>query len=89
MFLLVASRLYDPLQGALQNLAAIISTKTNIARMKEILDHDVQTGSEQLTNKGYDIQFASFAAAITSSSVASFLPIRIFSIIVLLKSVTS
>lgn len=57
MFLLVASRLYDPLQGALQNLAAIISTKTNIARMKEILDHDVQIGSEQLTNKGYDIQF--------------------------------
>lgn len=57
MFLLVASRLYDPLQGALQNLAAIISTRTNIARMKEILDHDVQTGSEQLTNKGYDIQF--------------------------------
>lgn len=57
MFLLVASRLYDPLQGALQNLAAIISTKTNIARVKEILDHDVQTGSEQLTNKGYDIQF--------------------------------
>lgn len=57
MFLLVASRLYDPLQGALQNLAAIISTKTNITRMKEILDHDVQTGSEQLTNKGYDIQF--------------------------------
>lgn len=57
MFLLVASRLYDPLQGALQNLAAIISTKTNIARMKEILDHDVQTCSEQLTNKGYDIQF--------------------------------
>ena len=57
MFLLVASRLYDPLQGALQNLAAIISTKTNIARMKEILDHDVQTGSETLTNKGYDIEF--------------------------------
>ena len=57
MFLLLASRLYDPLQGALQNLAAIISTKTNIARMKEILDHDVQTGSEKLTNKGYDIQF--------------------------------
>ena len=55
MFLLVASRLYDPLQGALQNLAAIISTKTNIARMKEILDHDVQTGSEQLTNKGYSV----------------------------------
>ena len=34
-------------------------------------------------------QFANFAAAITSSSVASFLPIRMFSIIVLLNSVTS
>ena len=57
MFLLVASRLYDPLQGALQNLAAIISTKTNIARMNEILNHDVQTGSEKLTNKGFYIKF--------------------------------
>ena len=28
MFLLVVSRLYDPLQGALQNLAAVISTRT-------------------------------------------------------------
>ncbi len=33
MFLLVASRLYAPLEGALQNLAAVISTKTNINRM--------------------------------------------------------
>lgn len=57
MFLLVVSRLYDPLQGALQNLAAVISIRTNIARMNEILDHPVQTGSEQLTNKGCDIVF--------------------------------
>ena len=41
LFLLVVSRLYDPLQGALQNLAAVISTRTNIARMNEILDHPV------------------------------------------------
>ena len=46
MFLLVVSRLYDPLEGALQNLAAIINTNTNIARMNEILDHPVQTGAE-------------------------------------------
>ena len=44
MFLLVVSRLYDPLQGALQNLAAVISTRTNIARMNEILDHPIQQG---------------------------------------------
>ena len=57
MFLLVASRLYDPLQGALQNLAAVISTRTNIARMNEILDHLIQQGSDRLSNQGYDIVF--------------------------------
>ena len=57
MFLLVASRLYSPLEGALQNLAAIISTKTNIDRMNEILDYPVQTGGNKTTNKGYDIVF--------------------------------
>lgn len=57
MFLLVVSRLYDPMQSALQNLAAIISTSTNVARMNEILDHDVQTGNTKLTNKGYDVEF--------------------------------
>ena len=57
MFLLVVSRLYDPLQGALQNLAAVISTRTNIARMNEILDHPIQQGESRLTNKGCDICF--------------------------------
>jgi ATP-binding cassette subfamily B protein len=57
MFLLVASRLYAPLEGALQNLAAVISTKTNINRMNEILDQPIQTGTDRVTNKGYDIVF--------------------------------
>ena len=57
MFLLVVSRLYDPLQGALQNLAAVISTRTNIARMNEILDHPIQQGSDRLSNQRYDIVF--------------------------------
>lgn len=57
MFLLVASRLYDPMQAALQNLAAIIAMRTNVARMNEILDYPVQTGSETLTNNGFDIEF--------------------------------
>lgn len=57
MFLLVVSRLYDPLEGALQNLAAIIGTNSNIERMNEILDCDVQTGSETLDNDGCDIVF--------------------------------
>ena len=57
MFLLVASRLYAPLEGALQNLAAVISTKTNINRMNEIFDQPIQTGSNTMTNQGYDIAF--------------------------------
>ncbi|MFR8977882.1 MAG: ABC transporter ATP-binding protein, partial [Christensenellales bacterium] len=57
MFLLVASRLYSPLEGALQNLAAVISTRTNIDRMNEILDRPVQTGSNVITNHGCDIKF--------------------------------
>lgn len=57
MYLLVISRFYDPLQSALQNLAAIISTRTNIERMNEILDCPVQSGSDTLTNDGCDIVF--------------------------------
>ena len=57
MFLLVASRLYDPMQAALQNLAAVIAMRTNVARMNEILDHPVQHGSDVLSNNGCDIVF--------------------------------
>ena len=57
LFLLTVSRLYDPLEGSLQNLAAIIATSTNIQRMNEIMDCPVQTGAEQLTNSGCDVTF--------------------------------
>lgn len=66
MFLLVVSRLYDPFQSALQNLAAIIAAGTNISRMKEILDHPVQTGSDTLTNNGSDIVFSHVGFAYNS-----------------------
>ena len=57
MFLLVASRLYDPMQSSLQNLAAVIAMRTNVARMNEILDCPVQTGKNELTNNGFDVVF--------------------------------
>ena len=57
LFLLVASRLYDPMQGALQNLAAVIAMRTNVGRMNEILEYPIQTSSETLTNQGCDIVF--------------------------------
>ena len=55
--MLVVSRLYDPLEGSLQNLAAIIATNANIERMNEILEHPVQEGEKTITTKGYDIVF--------------------------------
>lgn len=58
MFLLVASRLYDPMQAALQNLAAIIAMRTNVARMNEILNHPIQHGENKLSNNGCDIVFS-------------------------------
>ncbi len=66
MFLLVASRLYEPLEGALQNLAAVISTNTNIERMNEILDHPVQTGAYKVGNRGCDIEFKNVAFSYNS-----------------------
>lgn len=64
LFLLVVSRLYDPLEGALQNLAAIIATGSNIERMNEIFDCPVQTGAEQRAT-----------TAATCASLTSALPI--------------
>ena len=57
VFLLVVTRMYEPLQIALQNLSAMISLDTTCERMDEILSHDEQTGKEELTNNGYDITF--------------------------------
>lgn len=57
MFVLVASRIYDPLQVSLEHLAAIIATQKNIDRMNEILEYPIQNGSQQLTNQGVDIEF--------------------------------
>ncbi len=57
MFLMLVSRLYDPMQITLQNFAAIIATTVQCERLDEVLSHDIQTGSEQMTNKGCDITF--------------------------------
>ena len=57
MFLLVASRLYDPLVSSLQNLAAIISTRIPIERMNSIENYPIQPGTGELKTKGYDIAF--------------------------------
>src|SRR5699024_10303280 len=57
MYLLVVSRLYDPLASSLQNLAAIISTRIPIERMNSIENYPVQPGTDELKTKDYDIVF--------------------------------
>ena len=57
LFLIVASRLYDPLSGTLQNLAAIISCDPKIARLNEIENYPLQTGEKKFEPSNYDIEF--------------------------------
>lgn len=57
MFLMLVARLYDPMQISLQNFAAIISCDIQSERLDEILSTKIQTGTEDLNNKSYDIVF--------------------------------
>lgn len=57
LFLLVVSRIYEPMSFALQNLAAMNSMQVNIDRMNEINDCQEQHGEKAFTPRGYDITF--------------------------------
>lgn len=57
VFLIAASRIFDPLSGSLINLAAIFSAMLQIERMKKIEEHSIQTGREKVGYNGYDIIF--------------------------------
>ncbi len=57
LFLLVVSRLYEPMSFSLQNLAAMNSLQVNIDRMNEIWGSKVQDGEAAFAPKGYDITF--------------------------------
>ena len=67
MFLLVASRLYDPMSGALINLGAVVALNVQCERMDVILNHDEQGGVERLSNKGYDVVFKNVRFAYDTS----------------------
>lgn len=67
MFLLVASRLYDPMSSSLINLGAVLSMNIQCERMDEILSHGEQTGDNKLSNIGYDIEFKDVTFAYDSS----------------------
>lgn len=57
-FLILVSRVYAPLIGALDNLIAVMMMlNIQCRRMDEILNHPEQEGADKLINKGYDITF--------------------------------
>jgi len=56
-FLLVASRLYEPMSGNLINLGMLNLLTVPVERMNEIADHPAQTGTTDFHPAGYDICF--------------------------------
>ena len=56
-FLLVASRLYEPMSGNLINLGMLNLLTVPVERMNEITDCPEQTGSAEFHPNGYDISF--------------------------------
>ena len=63
MFILLVSRLYDPMQISLQNLAAMISMDVQCERLDEILSHEIQEGTTEMHPQGYDITFSNVGFA--------------------------
>lgn len=57
MFLLVVSRIYEPMTFSLQNLAAMNSLQINIDRMNEIENYGEQSGESDFKPNRYDIVF--------------------------------
>ncbi len=57
LFLIAASRVFDPLASSLINLAAIFSSMLSVERMQKIECESLQIGSDHVTYDGYDIRF--------------------------------
>ena len=66
MFLLVVSRIYEPMSFSLQNLAAMNSLQINIDRMNEIENCKEQIGKKEFHPSGYDIAFDNVGFAYNS-----------------------
>ncbi len=56
-FIMIATRIFDPLATTLINLAAIFITLKSVGRMKELQNTEIQHGKEQMNPNGYDIVF--------------------------------
>ncbi|MCT4634214.1 MAG: ABC transporter ATP-binding protein/permease [Firmicutes bacterium] len=57
VFMMVATRIFDPLAGALINLAAVFASLLKVKRMKEVEYHPIQEGEKEKVYKKWDIEF--------------------------------
>lgn len=57
MFLIAATRFYDPLGGLFANMAAVFATQVRIDRMRVIQNEKQMTGSAEFAPANYDIRF--------------------------------
>lgn len=57
LYLIAASRLYDPLSGAMSNMAELFGVDLQVNRLKEIQEHPLQSGQTDYHTNGYDVTF--------------------------------
>ena len=57
LFLIAASRLYDPLSGAMSNMAEMFSVGLQVKRLKEIEEYPEEAGEKNIQTDGFDITF--------------------------------
>ncbi len=57
LFLIAASRLYDPLSGAMTNMAELFNVDLQVDRLKTIQNYPEENGRKEYRTDGYDITF--------------------------------
>ena len=57
LYLIAASRLYDPLSGAMANMAELFGANLQVNRLKEIQEYPLESGRKDYHTKGYDVTF--------------------------------
>lgn len=57
LYLIAASRLYDPLSGAMANMAELFGVNLQVNRLKEIQEYPLESGQKDYHTKGYDVTF--------------------------------
>lgn len=57
LYLIAASRLYDPLSGAMANMAELFGVNLQVSRLKEIQEYPLQSELTEYHTHGYDVTF--------------------------------